>query len=193
MSKQKRQQLASLPTFRFEVDQSLAGWNMPAREWLTRHDKSWTAIATGCMVFNADGKVLVIQRASHDSMPDRWEVPGGAVDEEDPTIFYGAARELWEESGLVALRFSHVITEGPQQEPGQVFPNSTNTKTFCRFSFNVEVESYEAVTLDPKEHQDFVWATEDEIREQKIGASNRPLTNQRMQALILEGFRLRKS
>lgn len=165
---------------------------MPAREWLTKHEKSWTGIASGCVVFNPDGKVLVIQRASHDSMGNRWELPGGAVDEEDPTIFYGAARELWEESGFVALRFSHVVTEGPEQEPGQVFPNSTNTKTFCRFCFNVEVESCENVTLDPKEHQNFAWATEDEVREQKIKHTDLPITNQRMRALILEAFRLRK-
>ena len=46
--------------------------------------------------------------------------------------------------------------------------------------------------LDPKEHQAFAWATEDEIRDQLIGNCQHPITNQHMQALILEAFRLRK-
>jgi len=191
--KDKPQHLDSLPTFHFDVDESLAGWNMPAREWLTKNDKQWTVIASGCAIFNSDEKVLVIQRASHDSLPNRWEIPGGAVEEADPTIFYGGARELWEETGLVAVRFSHIITEGPEKEPGQVFANSTNTKIICRFCFAMEVESCETVTLDPNEHQSFTWATEEEIRGNKIGRSEHPITNERMRALILEAFRLRKS
>ena len=167
---------------------------MPAKNWLIEHrrDKEWDGLATANVVFNADGKVLLIQRADHDSMPNRWEIPGGAVDDEDPTILHGAARELWEESGLVAKRFTHVVTEGPDREPGQVFPNSTKTKTWCRFSFHVEVERCDVVKVDPHEHQDFVWASERDILEQKIGDRKLAITRESMTALILEAFRLRR-
>lgn len=180
------------PAFDFEIDDSLTPWNLPGREWITKHNKHWDGLATGCIIFDPHGKVLVIQRASHDSMPNRWEVPGGAADEEDPTLFHGAARELWEEAGLIAKRFTRIVTEGPDREPGQVFPNSTGTRIFCRFSFIVEVESCEHVQIDPTEHQDYVWATEDEIRAQRIGDRELPVTNSRMLSLILEAFRLNR-
>lgn len=181
--------------FAAEIDASLASWDLPAKEWLRMHSGAITKVdglATGNIVFNDEGKILLIQRASSDSMPNRWEIPGGAVDDEDPTVLEGSARELWEEAGLIAKRFNHVVTEGPDQKPGQVYPNSTRTKKWCRFSFDVKVESCEHVKLDPKEHQAFAWATEDEIRTQLIGDCQHPITNQHMQALILEAFRLRK-
>lgn len=178
-----------------EIDTSLADWNRPAQEWLRMNSELYTKVdglATGNIVFNEEGKVLVIQRASTDSMPNKWEIPGGAVDDEDSTVFEGSARELWEEAGLVAKRFNYIVTEGPDEKPGQVYPNSTRTKKWCRFSFDVQVESCKQVKLDPKEHQAFAWATEDEIRNQRIGDGQNPITNKHMQALILEAFRLRK-
>jgi 8-oxo-dGTP pyrophosphatase MutT (NUDIX family) len=195
MSQQQNTEQRVSHIFTAEIDASLAPWNLPAKEWLRLNSEPLTKVdglATGNIVFNEEGKVLVIQRASNDSMPNRWEIPGGGVDDEDPTVFEGSARELWEEAGLVAKRFNHVVTEGPGQKPGQVYPNSTRTKRWCRFSFDVQVESCEHVKLDPKEHQAFAWATEDEVRDQLIGDCQHPITNQHMQALILEAFRLRK-
>jgi 8-oxo-dGTP pyrophosphatase MutT (NUDIX family) len=82
----------------FTVDQSRSYWNAPAQEWLVRHgkEKEWDGLATASVVSNSEGKVLVIQRASPDSMPNKWELPGGAVDDDDPTILHAAARELAE-------------------------------------------------------------------------------------------------
>jgi 8-oxo-dGTP pyrophosphatase MutT (NUDIX family) len=196
MSQQQNTAQGVSRIFAAEIDPSLTHWNLPAKEWLRMHGSDISTkvdgLATGNIVFNEEGKVLVIQRASNDSMPNRWEIPGGAVDDEDPSVFEGSARELWEEAGLVAKRFNHVVTEGPDQKPGQVYPNSTRTKTWCRFSFDVQVESCEHVKLDPKEHQAFAWATEEEIRDQLIGDCQHPITNKHMQALLLEAFRLRK-
>lgn len=118
--------------------------------------------------------------------------PGGAADNEDPTIFHAAARELHEESGLIAKRFTHVVTQGADQEPGEVFRNRTKTKVFIRFTFHVEVEDCADVKLDPNEHQDFVWASEEEIRRQQIGDRQLSITRWTVQALFLEAFRLRK-
>lgn len=179
------------PVFVFDFDQSLVPWNMPAREWLTNNDKHWTGLATACLVFNQEGRILLVQRASHDSMPDRWEVPGGAADEDDPTILHAAARELWEEAGLLAKRFTHLVPGGPNGEAGAVFTNRTGLIFFCRFGFNVEVESVEHVRLDPNEHQDYLWATEDEVEQEKVGARDIPMTHPLAKKLLLEGFRLR--
>lgn len=177
----------------FTLDDSLSSWNIPAREWLIKHGKEneWDGLATATVVFNSDGKILLLQRAAGDSMPNKWELPGGAVDDDDPTILHGAARELAEEAGLVALHFTHVVTQGPNHDLGHAFPNSTNTKVWCRFTFHVEVESCDSVKLDPKEHQDFAWATEQEVKEGRIGDRDLAITRDSVAALILEAFRLR--
>lgn len=178
----------------FVIDNSLSSWNVPAKEWLVKHgkDNEWDGLATANVVFNSDGKILVLQRAAADSMPNKWELPGGAVDDDDPTILHGAARELAEETGLVAKHFTHVVTEGPDYEPGQVFPNSTKTKVWCRFTLHVVVEACDSVKLDPEEHQDFAWVSEEEVRERRIEDRELAITRDSMAALILEAFRLRK-
>ncbi|EXJ83691.1 hypothetical protein A1O1_07315 [Capronia coronata CBS 617.96] len=80
-------------------------------------------------------RILLIQRAGHDSMPHRWEVPGGGCDLEDPTILHAVAREVWEETGLVAARIGPLV--GPKD--GQVFLTRSG-KVVCKFHFVVEVE-----------------------------------------------------
>lgn len=172
----------------FEIDDSLQSWNMPAEDWLSKNQKPCDVLVTSCVVFNPLGQVLLVQRASHDWMPDKWEIPGGAADDEDTTLFTAAARELREEAGLVATRFSHPVPEGPGQEPGQIF--TIGTKTWCRFCFIVEVEDCDSVRLDPNEHQDYVWATAEEVRLQKIGDREIPITTEQMSRMILEAFRL---
>ncbi|EME45931.1 hypothetical protein DOTSEDRAFT_86622 [Dothistroma septosporum NZE10] len=150
-------------------------------------------LATACAVFDPHDRILVIQRAAHDSMPNRWELPGGAVDDGDQSILHGAARELLEESGLIAKHLSCGISEGPEHAPGSVFHNRTGTSSWCRFCFNVEVDDCTAVKLDPNEHQDFAWASRDEICSQRKGDRPLPITTDSVVAIILEAFRLRSA
>lgn len=184
-------QLSSPPPFNFTFSESVAGWNVTAPNWLTTNNKTWDGLAAGAMVFDAQDRLLLVQRAAHDSMPNRWENPGGAVDREDPSVLYGCARELWEESGLVAKRINHIVTEGEGIPAGSVFTNRTGRRIFCKFSFEVEVEEGE-VRLDPQEHQDYVWVTEEEARSQRVGEREILLTGQQMMRLVMEAFRLRK-
>lgn len=189
--------------FVFQASPTLSSYALPAQTWLSSNAKtdSYNNLATACAVFHptkTTPHLLILQRAAHDSMPNKWELPGGAVDATDPTVLHGAARELHEEAGLHARHFTHVITEGPNAAPGQVFQNSAKTKTWCRFTFGAEVERSHAgeggveVRLDLNEHQDFVWATEEEVREQGNAERRFPVTHGSVQAVMLEAFRLEK-
>jgi hypothetical protein len=57
----------------------------------------------------------------------------------------------------------------------------------------VDVAEYSEVKLDPNEHQDFVWATEEEVQRQAIGDREIPLTNALMTNLISKAFDMRKA
>ena len=53
------------------------------------------------------------------------------------------------------------------------------------------MESAMAVKLDPKEHQRFVWATEEEVRARKVGNLEIQFTTTDLEATVLEAFGIR--
>ncbi|PHH74086.1 hypothetical protein CDD82_5106 [Ophiocordyceps australis] len=173
----------------FTFDDSLAQYNVPVKTWLSSSPTRppLDAMATSTLIFNND-KVLLVQRASTDSMPDQWEAPGGAVDAQDQSILHGAAREMREETGLVAKHFVCRVTLGPGRDEMDVFYNSTATLRICRLGLLVEAESCDAVELDAREHQAHVWASEQQVVEQAMGT----MTTPSMQALVVEAFCLRR-
>jgi 8-oxo-dGTP pyrophosphatase MutT (NUDIX family) len=132
---------------------------------------------------------LLIRRAAHDSAPNKWEVPGGAIDAEDESILAGCARELFEEAGLVATRLGPLL--GEEGEP-EVFLTRSG-RIVLRVPFLAEVDCaavgegraggqepsdavedwglmrlIEKVKLDPNEHSAFVWATEEDVRLERM-------------------------
>jgi 8-oxo-dGTP pyrophosphatase MutT (NUDIX family) len=180
------------PPFHLTIPPHLSSYDKSPQQWLVDNSKTWSGLAVGTHVFNPDGRQLLVQRAAHDSSPNKWEVPGGAADPGDATLFHAAARELWEEAGLVVTRVRRAVTEGQGRGEGSLFANRKGTRFYCRFSFEVAVEAWEGVSLDPNEHQDFVWATEEEVRRGVVGERRIEVSNFQMKRLILEAFRLRR-
>lgn len=51
----------------------------------------------GAIVFNTEGKVLLVQRAAtRDILPNAWDIPGGTVDMKEETTLHGVVSRLWE-------------------------------------------------------------------------------------------------
>lgn len=167
------------PPADFTFDPSLSGYNVLIHDYLSKLNETATpkleGLATGAVIFSAHhpagqpDKVLLVQRAPHDSMPNRWEIPGGAVDE-DETVLGGVAREVWEESGLRVSRLTASVWAGEGLAAGAVF-RTTRGRFIFKLTFVAEVEDSSAVRLDPDEHQDYVWATEEECRARLVGRS----------------------
>ncbi|PNP38432.1 hypothetical protein TGAMA5MH_09513 [Trichoderma gamsii] len=183
-----------VPMADFAFDESLVEWTVPAADWLRIHGKHFDGIGTSAFVFDAQNRVLLVQRAAHDSMPNLWEAPGGAVDAEDASVLHGCAREVREEAGLVARRMKRLVTEGEREmgEKWSVFTNRSGTKIICGVGFEVEVEDGEVV-LDDNEHQGWVWAAEGEVRGERMeDGRGIKLTGGMMRRKLLEAFRLRR-
>ncbi|KAH6603643.1 hypothetical protein Trco_008418 [Trichoderma cornu-damae] len=181
------------PIADFEFDESLIEWTAAKADWLQIHGKHFTGVATAAFVFDRQNRVLLVQRAAHDSMPNLWETPGGAVDAGDPSILHGCARELKEEVGLVARRMKRLVTEGKGRERWSVFTNRTGTEVFCSFAFEAEVEEGGEVVLDPEEHQRWTWAGEEEVRRGVTDGGLRiPLSALLVRNRLMEAFRLRR-
>ncbi|KAK0717544.1 NUDIX hydrolase domain-like protein [Lasiosphaeria miniovina] len=141
-------------------------------------------------------RVLLVQRAAHDTMPLRWETPGGGCDDDDTSILHSCARELFEEAGLRATAVGPLVRvgfvsdsegvrgDGPRSEVTAVkekghewgegmggdFFRTRRGKLVCKFYFVAMVpeERVAEVMVDPKEHIGYVWVTEEEVRQKKV-------------------------
>lgn len=198
-----KQDSSSAPPF--TVHPSLAAYQVPYKTYLsTVPNNAFTPtltpryIAVGALTFDTHDRILLIQRASTDSMPNLWEIPGGACDEEDESILHSVARELEEESGLIATSI------GPLVNDGYVFVTSTGN-VVCKYSFLVEIaetsndtradsgkQEFVDVRLDPSEHQNYVWATEDEVRLERVSDMDIRLTKAEQKQIILDAFQMRQ-
>jgi 8-oxo-dGTP pyrophosphatase MutT (NUDIX family) len=178
------------PALTFSHHPSVSDFAVSKQAYLTAHpDASFSHIATSTLVLDASivscPRILLLQRASSDSKPNKWEPPGGACDDDDASILDAAARELWEETGLQAAQIGGLVGD-------PYFFTIRGGKKVCRFSFAVQVksegESPLAVRLDPKEHQRFVWATEDEVKARKADGIDLDFTREEVRRTVLLAF-----
>lgn len=169
---------------------SLGEYAVPLGDYLSAHP-SFAAVATGALVFHTPSsgipRILIQRRAAHDSMPGRWESPGGGCDADDESILHGCARELWEESGLVAERVVRRVGGG------QVIFTRTGVRVE-KLSFEVRVrggggEEVPVVRLDRNEHEKYLWVTEEECRAGRSGEEVFTFTTQGQEDAIWDGFR----
>ena len=187
------------PVYNFTTPPSVASYAVPCKTYLATHaaaGSTYHGIASGALVLSrtAPPRILLIQRAAHDSMPHRWETPGGAVDAEDATILHGVARELWEEAGLAAARV------GPAVESYRFRTGGGRWILKCNFVVEAALSpgggALEA-RVDPKEHQDYVWATEEEVRTRKAvregkGETELRFTSKEQEMIVLEAFEVKR-
>lgn len=181
----------------FTVPEALERFSITLSTFLEQNSQ-YHGLAIGAMVFHKD-HLLLVQRSMTDSFPGAWEVPGGACDMEDPTILHAAARELMEETSLRATRFVRVVGNGI------TFATKSDSVWF-KYFFEVEVEqkhdatnddaqknrsptfAHFHITLDPKEHQDFCWATRQDIEANMVDGKPLTFVSQEQKRDLLLGF-----
>lgn len=179
------------PLFSFEHDPSAADFTVSKASYLAaRPGVTFGYIATTILVLDtstpSNPRILLLQRAASDEDPNRWEPPGGACDDDDESILHAAARELQEEAGLEVTWIG-----GPVGDPH--FFSLDNGGRVCRFTFATPVSADAAgspptVTLNPREHQRFVWATEAEVRAKKAGGFDLEFTAEEVERLVIQAF-----
>lgn len=173
-------------------------------------------IVVGAMVFQQEvkdksgntnpPKTLILRRVSTDTYPLQWELPGGGADVgTDKTIIDTAVRELREETSLQAKRVVCAIRPGVNSGDWRGPPVDESVVELFRdeegndwgvMSFLVEIgNDYESVTIDPHEHVDWAWVSEDEIRNKALcesgssGGKELEFVSDLMHSTILEGFK----
>lgn len=181
---------------KFSTHPSVQSFAVSSKKYLGDRDNlNFESVATGAVVlddFRADNpRILLIQRSASDSFPNRWEVPGGACDDEDESILHGVARELWEESGLVATKIGPIASDVHRLV-------TRSGRQVGKYTFFVEAEkdsnnSTFNVKLCPEEHQRFVWATEDQVKALKVDDIDLEFTTPEQAALVQNAFEIRRA
>ena len=112
---------------------------------------------------SSDGKYLLLRSSKWEERQDRSQKPdlAGGVVEPGETIPQGAAREVFEEAGLVVdpkdLELVYALT----------FKSDHDGASINRSIFFTEVNGSPEVTLST-EHEEFWWATKDELLQLEI-------------------------
>ncbi|KAH8729102.1 NUDIX hydrolase domain-like protein [Phaeosphaeriaceae sp. PMI808] len=170
----------------FDYPSSLQEYAVNETEYLRQHPE-YNVLCTGIVVFNEDGKLLLVQRAADErAFPNAWEVPGGKVDDTDETLLHAAVRELKEETGLTATRVRRKVAEftfadGKRAEP----------ITWLKLIFEMEVKDTK-VSLDPIEHQNFLFVSEEEVVKDAVGDVKLEYVSPPNKTVKLEAFRLQR-
>lgn len=122
-------------------------------------------------------RLLLIQRALCDTKPEYWEVAGGGVDKQDQNPQNALEREVQEETGLQLSRVTHALPvqtwrrfKGGEWHEWVGLPYIIEVSKQRANSQDVPqpvMEWEDVIRLNPKEHQAFTWATEDEVRSGK--------------------------
>jgi 8-oxo-dGTP pyrophosphatase MutT (NUDIX family) len=100
--------------------------------------------------------ILVVRRAADEkAFPNFWEMPGGKVDPGE-TLRQGLHREVFEETGLTVIEVTAKLTEKRWQSP-------RTGENWAQYCYVVKVQQPAEVKLDPVEHQDWRWCTQEEV------------------------------
>lgn len=159
-------------------------------------------------------RLLLLQRSATDvAFPGLWEVPGGSADDDDPTILHSLAREAFEETGLRLTRVVRQVGGGIEwTEEKKDVEGSLATRKWLKLTFEIEVaevghspsavgndhgvvEDYlrsVPVELDPEEHQDHAWVTEEEVRSFLEEGKGRVVVSREQAEKMLRAFEVRR-
>ncbi|KAE8130815.1 hypothetical protein BDV38DRAFT_43090 [Aspergillus pseudotamarii] len=171
--------------FGLECDTDLSAFRVTESSHQLRFHDTACCIRVSAHIFLWDLPepcILLIQRALCDSKPGFWEVPAGSCEEQDKTPRDALEREVREETGLQLSRVIDALPiqtwtrskEGEQHEwvglpyiigVSELEPSISHENR--QGGSGRPLKWKDVIQLNPKEHQDFAWATEDEVRRDK--------------------------
>lgn len=158
-------------------------WELPTKEYISKWPEFVGIVGAAIIIHN--NRVLLIQRASSDEHPSLWEVPGGGAND-DETAIQCAIREVREEVGLVVSRLEKMIGEFEWKHDGRTW------KIFMFLAIVGELQEDNKISLDPREHQAFLWATESEVRRGSCDGNTLEWISINQREAILAAFELNK-
>jgi len=101
-------------------------------------------------------RFLVLRRSDIDERVGQWTIPGGHIDDDDGSIEEGALRELFEETNLTCVIADLTYLGEPRGKKHYFLT--------YKWSGAIKIDKPNPIS-DEIEHDDWKWATIDEIKE----------------------------
>lgn len=126
------------------------------------------------VIHTADLHVLLIERADK---PGYWQSVTGSLDAPDEPLLQTAARELFEETGIVANGERIALRDWRLSNVYEIYPvwrhrYAPGVTQNTEHVFSVEVPRDSVITLSPREHLNYVWLPYLEAADKCFSASN---------------------
>lgn len=126
------------------------------------------------VIHTADLHVLLIERADK---PGYWQSVTGSLDAPDEPLLQTAARELFEETGIVADGERIALRDWRLSNIYEIYPvwrhrYAPGVTQNTEHVFSVEVPRDSVITLSPREHLNYVWLPYLEAADKCFSASN---------------------
>lgn len=126
------------------------------------------SVEVAAIYVEAMGRVLLLQIANHKKEGGFWGVPAGKI-EKGETSIDGAARELFEETGIV-IPADHTLTS-----MGSIYFRKP-TIDYIYHAFSLKFDDFPPVTLSD-EHQNYRWITLEESQTLNLMAGGHEALN----------------
>ena len=108
---------------------------------------------------NDKQQILILRRSKTDKhRPLHWDLPGGHIDPSDNSLEDGAVRELQEEAGIEASIGDLIFIDSRNRK-------KSTRHTFVTTKWTGKVKLKPNPKTDITEHDEYKWATIDEIKE----------------------------
>lgn len=129
-------------------------------------------VSTLVVIYTAALEVLLLERADH---PGYWQSVTGSRDD-DELLSQTAAREVFEETGLVAERFK--LVDWHYQNVYEIYPvwrhrYQPGVTQNTEHVYGLELPDVQPVQISPREHLAYVWLPWQEAAEKCFSPSNR--------------------
>lgn len=125
------------------------------------------------VVYTRTGKVLLLRRAD---IPDFWQSVTGSMEWGDEQPAETAARELREETGIVATPAQ--LTDWQIRQRYEIFPQfrfryAPDVHENIEHFFSLELADEQPVTVSPQEHLEYAWVPFEQAVEKVFSWTNR--------------------
>lgn len=126
------------------------------------------------VIHTADLQVLLIERAGN---PGFWQSVTGSLDAVDEPLLQTAARELFEETGIVADGQAIALRDWQLSNVYEIYPiwrhrYAPGVTRNTEHVFSVQVPRDIPIVLSPREHTQHVWLPYLEAADQCFSSSN---------------------
>lgn len=124
------------------------------------------------VIHTADGQFLLLERAAH---PGYWQSVTGSL-EDGETLWQTALREVQEETGLDARRYT--LSDWQHSQTWEIYPQwrhryAPGVTENTEHSFSLCLPQVEPIRLAPREHRDYRWLPQAEAAARCFSPSNR--------------------